>query len=150
MAVTVGRLPFWMRGVGRGPRPSFALVAAAVAVASWSALPLVAIAVACLQVGFDALAPLLLRPRVADLLVGTVGLVGITVPLCVVLGVTAAWVVERTSMPGRRVVAVLFAAPLAIPAFVNSYAWVTTLPSISGLWAGVLISSLSYDPFIYL
>jgi iron(III) transport system permease protein len=150
MAVTAGRLPYRARGVGRGPRPSFALVAAAVAVASWSALPLIAIAVACLQVGLDTLGALLFRPRVADLMAGTVALVGITVPVCVALGVTAAWVVERTSMPGRRFAAVLFAAPLAIPAFVNSYAWITTVPSLAGLWAGVLITALSYYPFIYL
>jgi iron(III) transport system permease protein len=44
----------------------------------------------------------------------------------------------------------LFVAPLAVPAFVNSYAWVGVIPSLHGLWAGVLVASLSYFPFIYL
>ena len=44
----------------------------------------------------------------------------------------------------------LFVAPLAIPAFVNSYAWVGVIPSLHGLWAGVLITTLSYFPFMYL
>ena len=41
-------------------------------------------------------------------------------------------------------------APLAVPAFVNSYAWVGVIPSLHGLWAGVLITTLSYSPFMYL
>ena len=44
----------------------------------------------------------------------------------------------------------LFVAPLAVPAFVNSYAWVGVIPSLHGLWAGVLITTLSYFPFVYL
>lgn len=150
MAVSVGRLPFRPRGVGVRPRPSRLLLGAAVAVAAWSALPLAAIVVAWLQVGPGGLATLLLRPRIGDLLTSTVALVGVTVPLCATAGVTAAWVVERTAMPGRRVAAILFAAPLAIPAFVNSYAWVSAVPSLSGLGAGVLITTLSYYPFVYL
>jgi iron(III) transport system permease protein len=37
-----------------------------------------------------------------------------------------------------------------VPAFVNSYAWVGVIPSLHGLWAGVLVSTLSYFPFMYL
>jgi iron(III) transport system permease protein len=44
----------------------------------------------------------------------------------------------------------LFVAPLAVPAFVNSYAWVGVIPSLHGLPAGVLVASLSYFPFMYL
>jgi len=138
------------RGVGSCPRPSFVLLGAGVVVASWSALPLVAIVIALFQVGVDDLAPLLLRPRIGELLMNTVALVVLTVPLSAVLGVTAAWIVERTTMPGRRLAAVLFAAPLAIPAFVNSYAWVSAIPSLAGVGAGVLVTTLSYYPFIYL
>lgn len=89
------------------------------------------------------------RPRVAELLVNTVGLVVVTVPLCVVLGVGAAWLVERTDVPGRGVWRPLFVAPLAVPAFVNSYAWVSVIPSLHGFAAGVLVTTLSYFPFVY-
>ena len=61
-----------------------------------------------------------------------------------------AWLVERTDLPGRAFWRPLFVAPLAIPAFVNSYAWVGVIPSLHGLWAGVLITTLSYSPFMYL
>ena len=57
---------------------------------------------------------------------------------------------ERTDLPGRMFWRPLFVAPLAVPAFVNSYAWVGVIPSLHGLWAGVLISTLSYFPFVYL
>ena len=61
-----------------------------------------------------------------------------------------AWLVERTDLPGRAFWRPLFVAPLAVPAFVNSYAWVGVIPSLHGLWAGVLITTLSYFPFMYL
>jgi iron(III) transport system permease protein len=68
------------------------------------------------------------RPRVAELLGNTARLVGGTVLLCAVLGVGAAWLVERSALQGRRVWHVLLVAPLAVPAFVNSYAWISLLP----------------------
>jgi iron(III) transport system permease protein len=37
-----------------------------------------------------------------------------------------------------------------VPAFVNSYAWIGVIPSLHGLWAGVLVTTLSYFPFMYL
>jgi ABC-type Fe3+ transport system permease subunit len=40
--------------------------------------------------------------------------------------------------------------PLAIPAFVQSYAWVSAVPSMHGLSAGVFLSVLAYYPFIYM
>ena len=86
----------------------------------------------------------------ANCCVNTVGLVVVTVPLCMVLGVGAAWLVERTDVPGRAVWRPLFVAPLAVPAFVNSYAWVSVVPSLHGFGGGVLISTLSYFPFVYL
>ena len=52
--------------------------------------------------------------------------------------------------PGRSFWRPLFVAPLAVPAFVNSYAWVGVIPSLHGLWAGVLVTTLSYFPFMYL
>ena len=55
-------------------------------------------------------------------------------PPCVVIGVGAAWLVERTDLPGRAAWRPLLVAPLAIPAFVNSYAWVGVIPSMHGLW----------------
>ena len=92
---------------------------------------------------------LLARPRVAELLLHTAGLVAVTVPACLVLGVGAAWLVERTDVPGRAAWRPLLVAPLAVPAFVNSYAWVSVVPALNGFWAGVLVATTSYFPFAY-
>ena len=102
------------------------------------------------SVGWTRAYELVVRPRVGELLINTVALVFITVPLCVLIGVGLAWLTERTDLPGRGFWRPLFVAPLAVPAFVNSYAWVGVVPSIHGLWAGVLITTLSYFPFMFL
>ncbi len=60
-----------------------------------------------------------------------------------------AWLVERTDLPGRTWWRPVFVAPLAVPAFVNSYAWVSVLPTLHGMPAGILIATLSYFPFVY-
>jgi iron(III) transport system permease protein len=113
-------------------------------------IPLGYVAWAAVSIGGTQAYDLVVRPRVGELLFNTVALVALTVPLCVVLGVGTAWLVERTDLPGRAFWRPLFVAPLAVPAFVNSYAWVGVVPSLHGLWAGVLVTTLSYFPFMYL
>jgi iron(III) transport system permease protein len=113
-------------------------------------IPLGYVAWSAVSIGWTRAYELIVRPRVGELLFNTVALVVVTVPLCVVLGVGIAWLVERTDLPGRAFWRPLFVAPLAVPAFVNSYAWVGVVPSLHGLWAGVLITALSYFPFMYL
>lgn len=113
-------------------------------------IPLGYVAWGVVSTGWSEGYALLIRPRVGELLVNTAGLVVITVPLCVVLGVGAAWLVERTDVPGKVLWRPLLVAPLAVPAFVNSYAWVSVVPTLNGLDAAVLVATLSYFPFIYL
>ncbi|MGW0176855.1 ABC transporter permease [Rhodococcus sp. NPDC003322] len=137
------------RPAGR-PRLPLPLAVAALAVVAASFIPLGYIVAASLDTGWDTASALLFRPRVRELLTNTVTLVVVTVPICVVVGVASAWLVERTRVVGAKVWAVLLAAPLAIPAFVNSYSWVTTIPSLGGLPGGVLIATLSYFPLVYI
>ncbi|ULE33104.1 ABC transporter permease [Mycobacterium sp. IDR2000157661] len=134
----------------RGSRPG-PLVGTTVAIlVAATFIPLGYVAWGAVSVGWTRAYELVVRPRVGELLTNTVALVVITVPLCVVIGVGVAWLVERTDIPGRAFWRPLFVAPLAVPAFVNSYAWVGVVPSLHGLWAGVLITTLSYFPFMYL
>ena len=127
------------------------LVSATVALlVAATCIPLGYVVWGAISVGWTRAYELVVRPRVGELLLNTVALVVVTVPLCVVIGVGVAWLVERTDLPGRAFWRPLFVAPLAVPAFVNSYAWVATIPSLNGLWAGVLITTLSYFPFMYL
>jgi len=140
-------------GKGKRPRPPFgvpALSVTAVLIALFSLLPLGYVAYMTAATGWDTAVGLIFRPRVGELLGNTVLLILLTVPLCLVLGVGGAWLVERTALRGHRVWAVALAAPLAIPAFVNSYAWVSVVPSLEGIWSGVLIATLSYFPLVYI
>lgn len=102
------------------------------------------------DIGWGQIVALVWRPRVAELLLNTLLLVLITLPLCVTLGIALAWLTERSDLPGRRLWSLLAVAPLAVPAFVHSYAWVSLVPSIHGLPAGVLVSVIAYFPFLYL
>lgn len=102
------------------------------------------------QIGWEQSIALIVRPRVGELLGNTVLLVLLAVPLSAVLGVGGAWLVERTSLAGAGIWGAVLAMPLAIPAFVNSYAWVSVIPSLSGLGSGVLLATLSYFPLVYL
>ncbi len=120
------------------PGPALACVIAILVAATFIPLGYVAWSVA--SIGPRQVYELVARPRVGELLVNTVGLVVVTVPICIVLGVGAAWLVERTDVPGRNVWRPLFVAPLAVPAFINSYAWVSVVPSLHGFGAGVLVA----------
>ena len=103
-----------------------------------------------IQTGWATIAELVLRPRVAQLLGNTLLLLVLTLPLCVLLGIALAWLTERSDLPGRRIWSLLAVAPLAVPAFVHSYAWVSLAPALHGLPAAVLVSVIAYFPFVYL
>lgn len=122
----------------------------AVLVALVCLLPLAVVALKAFEAGPSEVAALLFRPRVGELMRNTLALVALTGTLATVLGVGAAWLVERTSLPLAGLWRVLFVAPLAIPAFVNSFAWSTVLPGLEGLGGAVLVTTLSYFPFVFL
>ncbi|MDR7380306.1 iron(III) transport system permease protein [Rhodoferax ferrireducens] len=134
----------------RGPRGFSWVGSAAVLVSLFALLPLGFVVWVAWQTGWDVAAPLVFRPRVGELLVNTALLVVITVPLCAVLALALAWLTERSDLPGARTWSWLAVAPLAVPAFVHSYAWMTVAPSLHGLLGGVLVSVIAYFPFMYL
>jgi iron(III) transport system permease protein len=123
---------------------------AAILVSLFALIPLGFIVTVAIQIGWATVVELVFRPRVGDLLVNTFFLVALTVPLSIALSVALAWLTERSDLPGARLWAWLAVAPLAVPAFVHSYAWVTMVPGVHGLGAGVFISLIAYFPFLYL
>ncbi|HYH24885.1 MAG TPA: iron ABC transporter permease [Blastococcus sp.] len=125
-------------------------LALAVGVAVLALLPLGYIAWYTVDIGWAGVRELVLRPRVGELLWNTARLVVGTVLCCAVLGLGAAWLGERSSVPGRRIWHVLLVAPLAVPAFVNSYAWISLLPGLDTYAGALLVVTLSYFPFVYL
>jgi iron(III) transport system permease protein len=135
----------------RRPDPASALlVLAAVAVTAVAVLPIVVVLVNALGQGWSEAVADVVRPRVGELLRNTVSLVVLATGACAVVGVGCAWLVERTGLPGAGWWRVLLVAPLAVPAFVNAYAWVSLRPSLTGLGGAVLITTLSYYPLVFL
>ena len=126
------------------------LTAAALVVSMAALLPLAFIVVVAVQTGWETVSALVFRPRVGELLVNTAFLVVLTVPTGAIVAVAFAWLTERSDLPGARLWSWLAVAPLAVPAFVHSYAWITVAPGMHGLFAAMLISVLAYFPFLYL
>jgi iron(III) transport system permease protein len=145
-----GDLPFaaWR---DRLPRPRYPQATAlAAVVAAVALLPLGFIVAVTIAVGWNDATAMIFRPRVGELLVNTALLEGLAIPAAIALGVGLAWLTERTDLPAARLWAWLAVAPLAVPAFVQSYAWTDVLPGMHGLLPAVLISVLAYFPFVYL
>jgi iron(III) transport system permease protein len=137
------------RPARRGRQP-WALTAAALAVAAILALPLVFLLIEAAGSGAAADARLIFRPLTATLLWNTVRLTVVVTALCAVLGTAAAWCVERTSLPGRKVWAVLVVIPLAIPDFVVSFGWASLWSWIQGFRGAVVVMTLAVYPLVYL
>jgi iron(III) transport system permease protein len=119
---------------------------AAVLVAALLVTPVLMVFGQAMAAGSAEASRLLFRPRTAELLRNTLTLVAITVPVTVVLGCGAAWLVERTTLPAAGVWRTLLLMPLAVPAFVSSYAWTSVLPSVQGLGGAVFVTALAYYP----
>ncbi|CAN5314825.1 iron ABC transporter permease [soil metagenome] len=90
------------------------------------------------------------RPRSLMLLASSVGLAATVTAVSLVLGVGAAWLIERSSIRGRRVWGVLAALPLAIPSYVAAFNWISAIPEIAGFPGAVVVLSLSCFPYVYL
>lgn len=119
-------------------------------VAALALLPLLVVVPDALSADPGEAARYLLRPRVGELLTNTGLLFAVTVPATVVVGVAAAWLVERTALPGAGVWRTLLLAPLAVPSFVSAYAWVTVAPWLDGFGGAALVTTLAYFPFVFL
>lgn len=123
---------------------------AGLAVAILTLVPLGYVVFWSASVGPDEAWRLLVRPRIGELLWNTVSLAVATMASTAALGTGLALLVERTDLPGRRLLHGLLVAPLAVPAFVHSYAWVSLAPSAVGFGGAWLVITLSYFPLVYL
>lgn len=131
----------------RLPSPSWPLAAA---VAALTLVPLAFVVGYTVRLGAADTTRLVLRPRTAELLANTGLLIAGCLASCLVIGVGAAWLVVRGGLPGARAWNALLAAPLAVPAFVNSYAWASAIPGFDGLDGALIVVTLSYFPLVYL
>ncbi len=103
-----------------------------------------------LSFSFADAAELIFRPLVGELLVNTLSITVSTTLAAAMLGTAVAWLVERTDVPGRRAWALLAAAPLAMPAFVTSYAWVSMSLDLQDFLGAFIVITTAYFPLVYL
>jgi iron(III) transport system permease protein len=142
-----GRRPGWPRLLRK--RPS-GLVILSAAVAAVLLVPLAFLLIEAAGAGVSQTASLINRPLTGQLLWNTVRLSVVVTALCAVIGTGAAWLTERTNLPGRRVWAVLLVVPLAIPDFVVSFGWASLSTDVAGFRGAVLVMTLSVYPLVYL
>ncbi|KAA1428391.1 ABC transporter permease [Nocardioides antri] len=126
------------------------LLVVGVGVAALTLVPLGYVLWTTAELGADEARDFLWRPRIGELLWNTVRLLVAGVAASAVLGVVGAWVVERTDVPGRGWWHGLLCAPLAVPAFVNGYGWVSTTHAVQSFPGAVMVVTLSYYPLVYL
>jgi iron(III) transport system permease protein len=94
---------------------------------------------------FAHLANLVLGPMALTTLALVVG----ATLLASLIGTLAAWFVTAFHFPGRPVIAVALALPLALPAYVSAYAWGDIL-GVRGLWVALTVYVTTLYPYAYL
>ncbi|HEY7145270.1 MAG TPA: iron ABC transporter permease [Streptosporangiaceae bacterium] len=152
-AVTTAREPGLLAAPqrhGRRPRRPAGLIGASALVAALLAVPLVFLLIEAASAGAGPVGALVFRGLTAELLWNTLRLTVVVTALCAVIGTAAAWFTERTSLPGRRVWAVLVVVPLAIPDFVVSFGWASLWTWVQGFRGAVIVLTLAVYPLVYL
>ncbi|MDF2995049.1 MAG: afuB [Xanthobacteraceae bacterium] len=129
--------------------PIWLLLAATIPVAL-TLLPVLYVALRGLEAGVAPAFETLARARTAELLGNTLALAISVAFASTLIGLACAWLIERCDLPGRRLWRTLVCLPLAVPAFVSSYAWASLGPSFQALGGAILILTLSHFPLIYL
>jgi len=137
--------------ISRRWRPrSPVLAGMSVAVAALLLAPLVFLILQARQAGWSDVRRLLFRQLTLELLRNTVELAALVTIACAIIGVGAAFLVERTTLPLRGAWAVVVVLPFAIPDFVTGYTWSSVFPAVHGLSGAVLVMTLGLYPLVYL
>jgi iron(III) transport system permease protein len=126
------------------------LVAVCVLVALVVLLPVGVTIVQALEGGGSAALHSIDASSPRTLLLHTVLIALLASPLAGVIGVTAAWFIERTSLPLRWLWTLLAVAPLTMPLFVTSYAWASIGTLTQGYLGAAGIIAFSYYPIVFL
>lgn len=147
MDVTIGTTAA-PRGIVR--RPPWPLVLAASIPAALVLLPIGITVADAATTDFTRLVEVLWRPLVGELFLNTVLLTVTGAICCTVLGTATALLLERTDVRFPGLWTALATAPLAIPAFIASYAWVSVSPSLEGFSGALIVTVLSYTPLVFL
>ncbi|CAI3786801.1 hypothetical protein AHFPHNDE_00440 [Pseudomonas sp. MM227] len=135
---------------GRRKRPSVWVLVPVLLLVGLSLLPLLYVGLKAWQAGLHEAIRLLWRPYVLRLLGNTLMLMAGVTAACVVIGVSLAWLLERSDLAGRRLWGVILCLPFAVPAFVSGFTWVSLSPRFEGLGGAILVMTLSKYPLVFL
>lgn len=116
------------------------LVLAPIAVTLWQAL----------HAGLSNIVIFAQSPASLPLLLNTCELTVAAAALAMTIGTLAALLVVRSAVPMRWLWLSAGAAPLAVPAFVMSYAWVSISPWFEGFGGALLVVTCAYYPLVFL
>ncbi|GAA1929105.1 iron ABC transporter permease [Streptomyces sodiiphilus] len=139
--------PRWRRRPGNVPA---VLAVPAAVTAVFALLPLVYLVVRALEHGPARARDIVLADRTAELLLRSLNLTATVVVASVVLGISLAWLTERTALPAPRLWAVLATLPLAVPSYVMAFSWLSAFPSLAGFTGAAIALSLACFPYVYL
>ncbi len=131
-------------------RPPAPLLAPATLAALVALLPLGYLVVRALSDGVGGFVDVVARDRTLALVGRSLSLAGVTTAGCLVLGVGLAYLLTRTTFPGRQLVRVLATLPLAIPSYVAAFAWLAAFPRFDGFPASALVLTLCCYPYVLL
>jgi iron(III) transport system permease protein len=131
-------------------RPPWWLTVPALAGGLLAILPLGYLAVRTSEAGLDRILEILARPGTLALVLRSLGLAATVTVLCLAIGITLAALVTRTRLPGRGVVGILVALPLAIPSYVAAFAWVAAVPWARGFVGATIVLTACTYPYVYL
>lgn len=132
------------------PKVPFGLVASVVALAGLSLLPIFYVLLRAKDAGWAYSVKLLFRPLVLELLINTVKLAGAVTLVSCILGITTAWLVERTNLPYRKLWNAVVTLPFAVPAFISAYSWISVFPKLEGFYGAVLVLTFSNFALVHL
>ena len=134
----------------RRTRPPAVLLVPALVAAGVALLPLVYLAVRAFERGPEVAFEIVWQERTLRLVLRSLLLAAVVTGLCLVVGVSLAWLTSRTRVPFRRLLTVLGALPLAVPSYVAAYIWVSFFPRIPPFAGSVLVLTLCTYPYLFL
>lgn len=148
--VPTRRRESWRTRTSSGRQPPVLLFVIAALTALISLAPILYLVDRAAELGWANVSAELFQRRTLDLLVRSLALTGMVTVLCVIIGVSTAWLVVRADVPGRRIWQVLLILPLAIPSYAAAFAWVSWRPSMAGFGAATLVLTIVSYPYVFL
>jgi len=132
------------------PKIPFGLVLSVVLLVVLSSLPVLYVLLRAQYAGWAYSATLILRPRILELLFNTLKLAGAVTAISILIGVTTAWLIERTDVPQKKAWNAIVTLPFAVPSFISAYSWISVFPSLEGFYGSVVVLTLCNYPLVHL